>query len=301
MRWIQKFIRNKSNRYALDFQENMFTIYMNKFATKFEKLLTQNVTERPELVEYIRNNHDRIQELKIYMNMHKAEIMKTLFYFHCMRKSIKSTDQIFYLDAYSDVRKRVDSKILHLVHENFYRTLPQSYLENHFIELFIMSMCNMASELRKGFFHSELVAKTKITEHWVERIPVIFVCSFILLFMKIAGDVYVIYVTNFSYLFLIDIIASVFVCFVALYLVFLRVPQSIYAEAKHAASDTYILHKTNLHLLFLKQSGKKNETQYFDRIVESCFTCEHYCEHSHVGEHILVVSSANPLANNTNA
>jgi hypothetical protein len=274
---------------------------MNKFANKFEKLLTPNLTEHPEMFDYIQNNNYRIQELKVYIQMHKAEIMKMLFCFHCMRKSIKSTDQVFYLDGYSDVRQRVDSKIMHFVQENFYnKTLPQSYMENQFIDLFIRSMCNMASDLRKGFFHSEIVAKTKITEHWVERIPVIFVCSFILLFMKISGDVYVIYLTNFSYMVLIDIMSSVFVCFVALYLVFLRVPQSINAEAKHAASDTYILHKANLHLLFLKQSGKTNESEYFDRIVESCFKCEPYYEYDYVGGHSHVVSSANSLTSNTN-
>lgn len=301
MRWLRKYIREKSIRYATEFQTRMFNMYINKFVRKFVKLLTANDDEHPELSEYIMLNQTLIQELCVYVRMHRNEIIKLLLYYYCMNKPIQSTYQIYYHDAYTNVRFRVDEQIQSLIRQNFYTSLPENYMANPFIDLFIRCLCSIASELRKGFFHSDIIAKTKTTEHWIERMPVYMLCSCVILIMKVIMDTYVVYTTVFSYMYVVDVVVSTTICGTALYLVFLRVPQSICAEAKRAASDTYIVHKTNLHIYFLEQTGKTNKNNYFEEIVANFFENNNTSlEEHHVEVNSSYSSNNNPLENDRN-
>lgn len=301
MRSLHKYIRETSSRYAAKFQSQMFNMYIRKFVRKFIKLLTHNEDEHPELSEYVKVNHTLIQELCIYVRMHRDDIIRLLVYYYCMNKPIQSSYQVYYHEAYSGVRHIVDDKIQKMIRQNFYTSLPENYLSNPFIDLFIRCICSIASDLRKGFFHSDIIAKTKTTEHWIERMPVYMLCSIIILVMKVFIDTYVIYTTVFSYLYVADIFVSMSICGTATYLVFLRVPQSICAEAKRAASDTYIFHKTNLHIYFLEQTGKLNKKNYFDGIVSNSFE-NHITtlEEDYVGVNSRDISNKNAPDNNMN-
>ena len=269
MKYISRILRRQSLQYAHCFQTQMFKIYIDKYIKKFQKLLTPNAIEHPELLDHIKKNQIYVDDLLCYINHHKSHIQNILSELYCVNKPIKSTNQIYYHPAYECVRDKIDTVIFIQVKNSCSNHKSKIEIENPMIELFIINVCRMASALRQGFVHSDVVAKAKSTEHWIERMPIFAASSLMIFTMKLIMNIYVVYTTSFSYICVLDTVVSLMVCGVAIFMVYMRVPQSICAEAKRAASDTYIQFKTNLHLMFLNSSEDHIYHEYFNQVTKN--------------------------------
>ena len=260
-RKIGKILRKTSIHYAHTNQKKMFIIYINKYITKFTKFLTVNEKEHPELIEFIIANRENITEFMSYSRVFRADIVDTLLKYYCSNNPMKNTRNIYYHDSYESVRDNVDTTI----RKNMTALNPNIIQSNIVVQLFLTNICCFSSSLRQGFVLSDVTAKTKTTEHWVERIPPLLFISFTILFMKL-------YIVFYNFrgevapILVVDVMVTIIACVSALILVYLRVPQAICADAKRSASDTYIKFKIDLHLDFLNKSSESTRKKYFQNM-----------------------------------
>lgn len=270
---MTKGLRTISLRYSYTYQYKVFTIYLEKFVKKFVKLLTNDNKEHDELIPYIDENMEQIHAFHSYLNMYKTDIIKLLTYYYCINRQVSSKYRIYYLDQYSGVRLRVDSKIRHLLYVNFMSNLPDHFKSNEVIHLFLDNLSDFASSMRYGFLVSDITAKTKTTEHWISRLPLFLTCTILVVILK--SWKYVLTPEETDHIYIVtDICSTTLIGIVAVFLIFMRVPQSIYADAKKSASDIYINKKANLHLYLLNKTTKENVDKYYERIYNELFLIE---------------------------
>lgn len=248
-------------------------MYLEKFVRKFIKLLTNKKGEHDELLPYINLHQNEIKVLLAYLNMYQVDIVKLLTYYYCIKRKVSSKNRIYYLEQYKHVRERVDGNIRHLLYLNFMESLPEQYKQNVIIHLFLNSVCQMATSMRYGFLISDITAKTKTTEHWISRLPLFLACSIVVLI----GKSYIYIVSNertgYAYI-VIDILVSFCVGTIAVFLIYMRVPQSIFADAKKSASEVYIQQKSQLHLNILNETSLENIEKYYEIVYNDFFIVE---------------------------
>lgn len=267
---ISKKLREISIKYTYDYQHKVFKIYLEKFIKKFIKLLTNHKSEHDELLPYINIHQNEINVLHAYLNIYKVDIIKLLTYYYCINRNNSSKNRIYYFDQYELVRKRVDSNIRHLLYLNFMDNLPDQYKLNVIIHLFLNNLCQLASSMRYGFLISDITAKTKTTEHWISRLPLFLICSIVIIFGKSYN--YMLNNVHIEYTYIIaDTLVSLGMGTIAIFLIYMRVPQSIYADAKKSASDIYIYQKTLLHFNILNETSQENVEKYFDKVYNEFF------------------------------
>jgi hypothetical protein len=270
--YITKLLRNISIKYCYAYQNKVFKIYLKKYIKKYEKLLTNHKNEHNELLPYLDVHADDIKVFCAYLRLYKDDIIKLLTYYYCINRQTSSKYRIYYLEQYKTVRERIDETIKHLVYVNFIDNLPVQYKTNDIIRFFLDKSCEVASLMRYGFLVSDVTAKTKTTEHWISRLPLFLICTVLIVIGK--SYMYIWFNDN-EYMFIIfDVLTSVCVGIIAIFLVFMRVPQSIYADAKKSASDVYIVQKTKLHFYLLNQTTETNVVKYYNQVYDDFFSHE---------------------------
>ena len=73
---------------------------------------------------------------------------------------------------------------------------------------------------------------------------------------------------------MIDILVSFCVGTIAVFLIYMRVPQSIFADAKKSASEVYIQQKSQLHLNILNETSLENIEKYYEIVYNDFFIVE---------------------------
>jgi uncharacterized membrane protein YobD (UPF0266 family) len=111
------------------------------------------------------------------------------------------------------------------------------------MDAFVNELCMFTSALRLSFSQSDATAKAKVTEHWYERLPLVIVFSVCSVFIKSAIE----FTSETNLRACVDVSTHAVMCALAVFLVYLRVPQAIFSDAKKAASEVYIEHKTRLY------------------------------------------------------
>jgi len=243
---FDRWARRRSIRYTHIYQRTVFGIYITKYINKYIKLLTPDALGCPELFEYVSNNEDA-RTMCTVIRKKRWQVINTLLSGYCSSRPPESTHQNHY-SQYDVVRKQVDDIML---------TRMKQVMEDNglFTQEFTLNVCEVAAALRQSFVHSETTAKAKVAEHWVERMPPLILFSLVSLVLKMSNIGYAMSKWGFDVWDFVDLFTHVYMCLVAVYLVFLRVPQSIYADAKKSSSNVYIDCKTSLHLHFLRKAG----------------------------------------------
>lgn len=125
------------------------------------------------------------------------------------------------------------------------QNLTDIHAHEPLIRWFVHDVSQFSFKLHDGVFKNKRTAKQKMVEHWIERLPTLVFVSFISLVLKTIQTVYV-FPKEIVWS-LIDLITHCYLFFVVIYMVYLRVPQCIFADAKQNASNKYFEFKTNLH------------------------------------------------------
>lgn len=230
--------RRTAQRMARAYQRMMFDIYIRKYIKKHIKLRVKDPQEHPELVEYVHKHTKECDIVVALLKEHQDRIVASLCEVYCDNPKASMT---FYHYAYTPVRAMLREHAM----DRVYEILPMK--ECCVVEV-IDNVVTMADDLRYGFMVSDNVAKSKIREHWIERPPpmigflcLVMIIRFFSFFFDSSFDAE-------DHLYILLTLMSLG----SIYLVYLRVPQSICAEAKKNAQEKYFNYKTHLHLELLK-------------------------------------------------
>jgi len=244
-----KWARRHAQRMAIRYQRTMFVVYLTKYVKKHVKLRTRDVAEHAELIPYIERYADQCERVVSYLREHQKDLVVALRDAFCVGATTKGSSY-YYHPRYAPLRRLVrDRAWAHVVRDTANDTEIHTVLED---------IIDMAADLRFGFVTSDNVAKTKIREHWIQRPPPLALFVLIVLSLRVFFGTYT---KSFHVFGLEDAMYLIFtgMGLTSMYMLYLRVPQSICAEAKKSAQEVYANHKTNLHLNLLDAHGDVNE------------------------------------------
>lgn len=230
--------RRTAQRMARKYQRMMFEIYIRKYIKKHIKLRVKDPQEHPELVEYVNKNSKDCDVVVTLLKEHQDSIVASLREVYCDHPKPSMT---FYHYTYTPVRAMLREHAM----DRVYEIVPMR--ESCVVQV-VDDVVAMADDLRNGFVISDTIAKSKIREHWIERPPpmICFLCLVMIIrFLSFFFD------STFDtedHLYILLTLMSMG----SIYLVYLRVPQSICAEAKKNAQEKYFNYKTRLHLELLE-------------------------------------------------
>lgn len=243
-----KCARRHAQRIAYQYQCVMFVTYLKKFLKKHIKLRTRDSREHVELLAYIERHSETCDAIIQYITYHQKEIISILCNHYCKKSNGRLT---YYHLRYAPMRECIRTRALEAI-------CTTSAKENVEIYNMLNNIVCMAEDLRNGFVTSDNAAKTKIREHWIQRPPHIALFTLIVIMLRLF---YVMYTKQFYVFDVDDTMYLIFTImgFVSIYMVYLRVPQCICAEAKKSAQEVYMNHKINLHFELLDTCGDVNE------------------------------------------
>jgi hypothetical protein len=226
----------------------MFVVYLTKYVKKHVKLRTRDAHEHAELIPYIERYADRCERVVSYLREHQKDVVVALRDAFC----VGSTKWSYYHPRYAPLRRIVRDRAWHHMVRD---VLPIGDTE---INIVLEDIVDMAADLRFGFVASDTTAKTKIREHWIQRPPPLALFVLIVISLRVFFGTYT---NNFHVFGLEDAMYLIFtgVGLTSMYMLYLRVPQCICAEAKKSAQEVYANHKTNLHLNLLGAHGDVDE------------------------------------------
>ena len=181
-----------------------------------------------------------------YLREHQKDLIVALRDAFCVGATRKGS---YYHPRYAPLRRIVRDRAWARVVRDTKDTEIHAVLED---------IVDMAADLRIGFVTSDTAAKTKIREHWIQRPPPLALFVLVVLSLRVFFGAYT---KSFHVFGLEDAMYLIFtgMGLMSLYMLYLRVPQSICAEAKKSAQEVYVNHKTNLHLNLLDAHGDVDE------------------------------------------
>lgn len=231
---LDRWTRDRSTRYAHCAQCNVFAMYITKFINKYLKLHTPNPHEHPELFEQMSTSY-AVKHMVNVIHLNKHKLIDLLITEYCLNRPLKSTHQRTFT-MYANLRVAFDERVLNLA-----RTVVNDRQSK--VDEYVTSVCAFASALRDGFVYSDATAKSKVAEHWFQRLPLVVSVSC----MSMCIKCYLEFTRDVDQRAYIEIVSHGVMCMTAIWLVYLRVPQAIFADAKKSASELYISHKTKLY------------------------------------------------------
>tara|TARA_B100000497_G_scaffold127769_2_gene170833 strand:+ start:3124 stop:3981 length:858 start_codon:yes stop_codon:yes gene_type:complete len=243
-----KWARRHAQRMAIRYQRSMFVVYLTKYVKKHMKLRTRDAAEHAELIPYIERYVDRCERVVSYLREHQKDLIVALRDAFCVGLTTKGSSY-YYHPRYAPLRRIVRDRARIHVMRDTRDTEIRAVLED---------IVAMAADLRFGFVASDTAAKTKIREHWIQRPPPLALFIFIVLSLRVFFGTYT---KDFHAFGLEDAMYLIFtgMGLTSMYMLYLRVPQCICAEAKKSAQEVYANHKTNLHLNLLDAHGDMDE------------------------------------------
>lgn len=231
MRIIQKWLYNYAYSYAEKCQEVYFTQYILKYIKKHIKY--RNKSDEYELLIIVIDN----DENKFFENNAK----------------LLSNEKHYFSKFLYDINRRMYKK----KRTNYtYRAQPlqnqidaiiYDYAQNSSIQDrdMIEDIVKYSIELQDMFQKSNLVAKTKIQEHWFMRLPIYIMCMTLILVLKL-------YETR-EEKDMFPFVIILIVYLLSIYMVSIRFHQSVRAETKKISSEIYSKKKFDLYIKMTKQ------------------------------------------------
>lgn len=231
--YIQKCLYRYAYRYAKRCQERYFDIYVLKYIKKHIKFRRRN-DEYDLLLIVIDNDTDRLMESNAkLLNMEQKGFAN---YLYSMNRSIYDLKR-------QDYTYRLKSKKTHI--DNVCALyMKQTKINDRDM---IQDIVSYSIDFQDVFQKSDLVAKTKIQEHWFMRLPIYIACMSLIYVLKLYEVISEI--TYYDYIFKIGLITVVYV--MSIYMVSIRFHQSVSAETKKLSSEVY---SNNKHKLYMKMT-----------------------------------------------
>lgn len=228
MKSLQKKLYAYAYLYAKKCQRKYFIEYLSKYIEKHIKYKKRNEQEYPLLILMINRDVDvdkHHEQCRIQLSKAKESLVPFLYDKNREIHERKKKDygfsllensvhiQKMYLECDHQEPNLSDKKVLH-------------------------DIVTFSFHLQKIFSKSDLVAKTKIQEHWFMRLPIFVVCATLIFFLKMYEE----WGESVMKL-LIIIVVYIF----SIYMVMIRFHQSVLAETKKLCSETYSRHKHSLY------------------------------------------------------
>ena len=227
--FIQKCLYRYAYRYAKKCQECYFNLYVLKYIKKHIKYRHRN-DEYDLLLIVIDKDTDRLME----SNAKLLDFEQKGFtnYLYSMNRSIYDIKR-------QDYTYRLKSKKTHI--ENVCALyMKQTKISDRDM---IQDIITYSIDFQDVFQKSDLVAKTKIQEHWFMRLPIYIVCMSLIYVLKLYEVI-----VDFNGVKL-GLITLVYV--MSIYMVSIRFHQSVSAETKKLSSEVY---SNNKHKLYMKMT-----------------------------------------------
>lgn len=253
---IRKILKNvyiSVYEYTIRCQLSFFQVYLKKYIKKHIKYRTKNTLEYNGLVTYNNNHYDEFQFVNKLLTNHSLTIVDNMCGFlEKMHDVSKNYDGNIYIDSNRDT-------IIDDITNYIYVTIkPLNYFYE--IELLLNDIVKFSFAQYETFDTSMLTAKTKIHEHLVSRLPVFILCVSLLMSLKVI-ELFVDNNTKYIYI-KVSLMCVAYVT--SIYLVYLRVFQSIRADTKRLASNIYIIHKKKLYKTMLDEYNHSH--QFYNEI-----------------------------------
>lgn len=231
MMFIQKYIYKYAYRYAGKCQKKNFNIYIGKYIKKHIKYRKKNF-EYQLLIVLIDNDNDKkfekgVKELSI-------ENKKFSEYLYQKNKEIYEEKKNNYSYRLINDKSHVENLV---EGSKDYVNISEDELTK---DIVIFSV-----EMQEMFKKSDLVAKTKIQEHWFMRLPIYMLCMSMIYILKMYEEYYENYMKKI-------IITLVYI--LSIYMVSIRFHQSVLAETKKLSSEIYSKKKNELYKNMCKQN-----------------------------------------------
>jgi hypothetical protein len=274
LRYLRKKAYKRSYEFASRCQSRYFKEYMYKYINKHIKYRTKNALEYKELVDKNEINKNEYTSCKIILTNELKNIVDILLKINTklykISKDEYGTDYIINKNKDSIMNECVDI----LKHR-----LNRYELFNSEIDNVLRDVVDYSYKLRKGFETSDTVAKAKVQEHWVSRLPIFVFCVTCLLIVKIL-DIIIHYNEKYTY---VKLLIIVMVYIISISMVYLRVYQTILSETKKTASEQYKKSKRALYEKFLRETDDQSITSdnirslirkcYYENDIESQELC----------------------------
>ena len=249
IRKILKHVYMSVYEYTIRCQLSFFQVYLKKYIKKHIKYRTKNTLEYNGLITYNDNHYDEFQFINTLLTTHSHIIVDSMCEFlYRIRDVSKNYDGDIFVDCNKDI-------IINDITNHIYITIePSNYF--HETDLLLYDIVRYSFTQYDTFDTSMLTAKTKIHEHLVSRLPIFVLCLSILMSLKITE---LLVDKNTKYIY-IKVFLMCVAYITSIYLVYLRVFQSIRADTKRLASNIYIIHKKKLYKTML---DKYNHSKQF--------------------------------------
>lgn len=265
---IYKTFYNYSNTCCLCF----FKIYLKKYFKKHIKFRTVNVLEYHGLLEMITKNKQTIDSTLEVLLEHKEYILNTLTEVVVSIRDVSSLDyqaQYYLLDNCQHIKEGLMRQISQSIKTEYDKQKPiGNVLDSRIDELLsiiLRDLIDFTIDSVKKFDVANTTAKTKIHEHLVSRMPIFIICiTYVLLFKLID-----LYISDDMYKgWKILVMLKVYV--LSIYLVYMRIYQSIRADTKRLSSDMYKTYKKKLFgtlMVFKNQDYNVYEQKIMKKLI----------------------------------
>lgn len=247
IRQIQKRVYHKVYDYAQICRTTFFRIYLRKYIKKHVKFRTPNELEYGELIctdSTLREEYDA--DIRM-LNRNTGALVEELLRINTYLAALANTKYSFELFIDSNEEHLADQVVDRLT------TVVVMPAQRENCREVINDITLFSFGLRNRLAQTHITAKMKIQEHLVERLPIYFVCVTGLLLMKLVD--FFLFSTHLLFL---QLSIVFFVYFVSIYMVYLRVFQSIAADTKKIASEQYKLAKRTLYARFTERCSSEH-------------------------------------------
>ena len=223
--------------YAHKCQKTFFYIYLKKYIKKHRKFRTINDKEYDILSQLIIDNQISFNDENFILKQSETYIVDYLY---------KENQRLYLLS-----RSNYTMDLLIEYHQPYIIENMYSYLhlglnfDTNFDTQCIKDVIIFSTNLRRVFFNSEITAKSKVQEHWISRLPFFTFCVSCILVMKLIDSIFF----SQSYIY-IKIVLYLTIYLISIFLVFIRVHQSIIADTKKHMSEVYYKSKKQLYKNF---------------------------------------------------
>ena len=259
---IKKKLYNRIYDYASICQNIFCKYYLEKYLKKHIKFRTINELDYKELIDMNIINKDKYDECKKLIVEKKGIIIDELIRINT--ELYKYSKNSYALDMYME---RYESDMNNTIVSFLKNRLDLLESFNEEFEKVLKQTVDFSVDVRKGYIVSDITAKTKIQEHLISRLPIYVFCVTSLLIFKL---IEIVLQQNYDYV-VIKVTILIFVYLTSIYMIYLRVYQSVMADAKKSASDIYKKRKRKLYNWFVNESNSESYEYVRDKIIECIY------------------------------
>ena len=231
---VRKQLYKLAYAYAENCQKRFFFIYVEKYIKKHIKLKTKNLDEYFVLSSLIDSKEKNFESENTFLKMNIMNIIK---YLYIENNRLYKLGKVDYTAGWA-----IEYHDQYILDNIMYDMSAAIMCDNETTFKSLENIVLFANKLRLSFFNSEITAKAKVQEHWIERLPIYVFCVTSIYTMQVFEHIY--YQKEILYL---KLILYSYVYMVSIFLVILRLCQSVSADTKKCFGEIYYTSKKLLY------------------------------------------------------